>query len=289
METQRAYFYTGATLPVETRRKWICKLRQAILERESRLTEALYHDLGKHAFESYICEIGMVLEEIRYTLRHLEKWCRPRKVRTPRTCFPATSRIYQDPYGVCLILSPWNYPVQLTLTPLVSALAAGNCVVIKPSAVSPHTSQELASLIADTFPPELVTCVEGGRAENQALLHEKFDYIFFTGSVAVGRQVMIAAAENLTPCTLELGGKSPCIVDSSADIELAAKRIAWGKFLNAGQTCVAPDYLLVHTDIQEEFTKRLIHWVQNYWGKKALDNDDYAHIINPNILTVCLP
>ncbi len=252
---QKAYFDSGATRPLPARLAALERLGRALADREAELARALREDLNKQPMESYFCETGLVLEEIRFHRRHLAGWMKPRRVRTPPALFPARSFICPEPYGRALIMSPWNYPVQLCLSPLVGAISAGCCAVIKPSAYAPATSAAIARLVGDIFPEEYITVVEGGRAENQALLEEQFDYIFFTGSVAVGKEVMSAAARRLTPVTLELGGKSPVIVDKSADLRLAARRIAFGKVLNAGQTCVAPDYLLIHSARKEEFVK----------------------------------
>lgn len=250
---QRAYFNSGATRPVAARRAALLALRAALLENEGKIAEALRADLNKSAFEAYMTETGMVLDEIRFHLRHLEKWAKPIRVKTPLSQAPARSFILPEPYGVALIAAPWNYPLQLCLEPLVGALSAGCCAVVKPSAYAPAASHLVAELLGKTFPPEYAVAVEGGRAENKALFAQKFDYIFFTGSVAVGKEVMAAAAANLTPVTLELGGKSPVIVDETADIRLAARRVAFGKLLNAGQTCVAPDYVLVQKRAEEDF------------------------------------
>ena len=217
--------------------------------------DALRADLNKAPMESYMCENGIVLEEIRFHQRHLRRWMRNRRVRTPMAQFHARSFIAPEPYGVALLLSPWNYPVQLCLAPLVGAISGGNCAVVKPSAYAPRTSAALAKLLGGAFDPRYIAVVEGGRAQNSALLEQKFDYIFFTGSVAVGKVVMEAAAKHLTPVTLELGGKSPVIVDETADIPLAARRIAFGKVLNAGQTCVEPDYLLIHKTVKDAFVR----------------------------------
>ena len=252
---QRTYFNTGATRTAAFRRQALERLRAALLEREEELNAALLADLNKAPAESYFTETGMVLEELRFQLKHFEKWARPRRVITPLAQFPSRGELLPEPYGCVLIMAPWNYPVQLCLTPLVGAIAAGNCAVVKPSAYAPASSAAIARLLGEIFPPEFVAVVEGGRAENQALLEQKFDYIFFTGSPAVGREVMAAGAKNLTPVTLELGGKSPVIVDSTADIPLAARRIAFGKVLNAGQTCVAPDYLLLHRSVKDAFVR----------------------------------
>lgn len=253
VRTQRAYFAAGATKPVDARIRALESLRSALLRSEAALTDAMARDFRKAAPEVYMTEIGLVLDEIRFHLRHLRGWVRPRRVKTPLAQFPSRSFLSPEPYGVVLILAPWNYPIQLCLEPLVGAISAGNCAIVKPSAYAPATSHAIAALIADTFSPEFVACVEGGREENTRLLDERFDYIFFTGSPAVGKLVMQRAAEHLTPVSLELGGKSPVIVDETADVKLAARRIAFGKILNAGQTCVAPDYAFVHERIQDEF------------------------------------
>ena len=252
---QRTYFNTGATRTAAFRRQALERLRAALLEHEEELNAALLADLNKAPAESYFTETGMVLEELRFQLKHFEKWARPRRVTTPLAQFPSRGERLPEPYGCVLIMAPWNYPVQLCLTPLVGAIAAGNCAVVKPSAYAPASSAAIAKLLGEIFPPEFVAVVEGGRGENRALLEQKFDYIFFTGSPAVGREVMAAGAKNLTPVTLELGGKSPVIVDSTADIPLATRRIAFGKVLNAGQTCVAPDYLLVHRSVKDAFVR----------------------------------
>ena len=252
---QRTYFNTGATRTAAFRRQALERLRAALLEHEEELNAALLADLNKAPAESYFTETGMVLEELRFQLKHFEKWARPRRVITPLAQFPSRGERLPEPYGCVLIMAPWNYPVQLCLTPLVGAIAAGNCAVVKPSAYAPASSAAIAKLLGEIFPPEFVAVVEGGRGENRALLEQKFDYIFFTGSPAVGREVMAAGAKNLTPVTLELGGKSPVIVDSTADIPLAARRIAFGKVLNAGQTCVAPDYLLLHWSVKDAFVR----------------------------------
>ena len=252
---QRDYFNSGATRPAAFRRRALERLRDALAAREEELNAALLADLNKAPAESYFTETGMVLEELRVQLNHFERWMRPKAVPVPLSQFPARGAILPEPYGCVLIMAPWNYPVQLCLIPLIGAIAAGNCAVVKPSAYAPASSAAIAKLLGDRFPPEFVAVVEGGREENRALLEQPFDYIFFTGSPAVGREVMAAAAKNLTPVTLELGGKSPVIVDRTADIPLAARRIAFGKVLNAGQTCVAPDYLLLHREVKDTFVR----------------------------------
>lgn len=254
---QRAYFKTGATKPLGIRLAALEKLQAAIRNSEAALCAALKQDLNKAPMEAYMTEIGIVLEELRFTIRHLPKWAKVQHKPTPLAQFHAKSFVVPEPYGLTLILSPWNYPFQLSIAPLIGAIAAGNCAIVKPSAYAPATSRAVEELIKGCFDPSYVAVVEGGREQNQALLQEKFDYIFFTGSVDVGKLVMESAAKHLTPVSLELGGKSPVIVDESANIKLAAKRIAFGKTLNAGQTCVAPDYVLVQEQVREPLLQAL--------------------------------
>ena len=280
VEAQRAYFRTGATRSPSFREASLRRLRQAILEREDDINAALRADLNKSPFEAYMTETGMVLEELRFVLGRLRRWAKPERVPTPLAQFPSRSFILKEPYGVTLIMAPWNYPLQLSLEPLIGALAAGNCAVVKPSAYAPATSAVLAELLGACFPPEYVAVVQGGRQENQDLLEESFDYIFFTGGVAVGKLVMEKAAVHLTPVSLELGGKSPCIVDETADIPLAARRLAFGKFLNAGQTCVAPDYLLVQQRLREPLIAALTACIREFFGPVPLDNPNYPKIVN---------
>ena len=277
---QHAHFRTGATLPVSARLDALDRLRRNICRMQPDIEAALQSDLGKHPYESYFCEIGQVLEELSYLRSHLRRWAKPRRVHTPMTLFPAKSRRYPQPYGVVLVMSPWNYPFMLSMTPVLGAIAAGNCVILKPSAYAPATSKVLASLISSTFDPQYVSVVEGGRAENTALLDQRVDYIFFTGGVTVGKEVMRRAAQNLIPVTLELGGKSPCIVDATADLALAAKRIVFGKFLNAGQTCVAPDYLLVQEQVKDPLIHHLKQALEAALGPDPLSNPEYGKIIN---------
>lgn len=279
-QMQRAYFAKGETLSVDFRIAQLKKLRAAICNHEEALQQALKNDLGKSRAEGYMTEIGMVLEEISYMLRHVRRFARTRRAPTPLAQGLAASRVMAKPYGNVLIMSPWNYPFLLTLGPLVDALAAGNTAVVKPSAYSPCVSRAIAGLLSQLFAPEYVAVVEGGRNENTALLEEKFDYIFFTGSKAVGRLVMEKAARHLTPVTLELGGKSPCIVDKTADIDQAARRIVFGKFLNCGQTCVAPDYVLVHAQVHDALLAALKREITRQFGERPLDNPDYGKIIN---------
>lgn len=280
ISAQRAHFQTGATLPLSARRQALRTLEQAIRLHERDIAAALAADLNKSPAESYMCEIGMTLSELRYVERYLNRWARDRSVPTPLSQFHAKSFTVCDPYGVVLIMSPWNYPFLLTLEPLIGAIAAGNCCIVKPSAYSPATSVLIQQLLSECFPPEYVAVVEGGRAENQALLEQKFDYIFFTGSVAVGREVMAKASVHLTPVTLELGGKSPCVVDQSAKLDLAAKRLVFGKLLNCGQTCVAPDYVLIDKEIKDDFLAALKKWMSAMYGSDPLDNQGYVRMIN---------
>lgn len=277
---QRKYFQTGATLPVSVRVDALKRLYGVISGCEKEIHTALKRDLGKSGFESYMCETGLVLEEISYMLKHIHRFSREKNVRTPLAQFHSRSFKKPSPYGVTLIMSPWNYPFMLTLSPLVDALAAGNTAVVKPSAYSPHTSDVILQILSQCFDPEYVAVVTGGRAENTCLLREHFDYIFFTGSQSVGKEVMRNTAEHLTPVTLELGGKSPCIVDKSADIKLAARRIVFGKYLNCGQTCVAPDYIYCHRSVKDKLIKEVQKQIQKQYGKQPLRNPNYGKIIN---------
>src|SRR5690625_5265472 len=244
--------------------------------------DALRADLNKSEFEAYSTEIGVVLNEIRFVKKHLRKWMQPKRVKTPMTHFGASSRIYPEPYGVSLIIAPWNFPFQLSIAPIIGAIAAGNCVILKPSEFTPKTSALLTDMISANFGREFITVFEGGIKTNQALLKKPFDYIFFTGSPQVGKIVMKAASEHLIPITLELGGKSPCIIHEDAELKLAAKRIAWGKFLNAGQTCIAPDYVYVHETVKDDFLQLLKEEVANLYGTDVLTNENYSHIVNEN-------
>ena len=280
VSAQHAYFAKGETLDIAFRKAALRKLRDVILARENDINAALFKDLNKSPSESYMCEVGMTLAELNYVLAHLDRWAKKHDVLSPLAQFHARSFTVYNPYGVVLIMSPWNYPFMLTMEPLIGALAAGNCCVVKPSAYAPATSSVIRDLIAECFPSEYVTAVEGGRRENQALLDQRFDYIFFTGGVTVGREVMRKAAEHLTPVSLELGGKSPCIVDATAKLGLAAKRLAFGKLLNCGQTCVAPDYLLIDRKVKDEFLALLKKHITAMIGEDALKNDKYVHMVS---------
>ncbi len=277
---QKEYFATGATLSVISRTIALKKLQEQVQNHTEEICAALKMDLGKSSSESFMCEIGLVLSEITYMLKHIRKFAKDKTVYTSLSQFPSRSYIKTVPYGSVLIMSPWNYPFLLTMEPLIDALAAGNTCVVKPSAYSPETTKIITKIIGRCFTPELVSVVTGGRAENSCLLQQNFDYIFFTGSEFVGKEVLRQAAENLTPVTLELGGKSPCIVDRSANIPVAARRIVFGKFLNCGQTCVAPDYIYCHKDIKDEFLAAVKKEIKKQFGKNPLENSNYGKIIN---------
>ena len=279
-EAQKQFFETGRTRDLAFR---ICQLQllaDAMRKNETVLEEALKKDLGKSVIESYATEVGFVLADIRYTIQNLQKWSAPKRVRTPLYLFPGKSKIQKEPYGSVLILGPYNYPVQLLAEPLVGAIAAGNCAVLKPSELTPHVSEAMYQIVHSTFKEEYIACVEGGVEVNQELLSQKFDYIFFTGSERVGRIVMKAAAENLTPVTLELGGKSPVIIEKTANIKEAARRIAWGKLMNAGQTCVAPDYVLVDESRKQQFLTEMKTAFSHLYGKEIKKNPDFGRIVN---------
>ena len=277
-EKQRKYFKSGATRSLAFRKEALCKLKAAIKANEELLNQSLLADLNKPQSESYLCEIGIIYDEIGYHLRHLHKWVKNKRVPTPIAQFWSKSFVSPEPYGVALIMAPWNYPMQLCFSPLIGAISAGNCAVIKPSAYAPSVSSAVAKIISDTFSPEYITVVEGGREQNTALLEQKFDYIFFTGSESVGKHVMEAASKHLTPISLELGGKSPVIVEESADIEVAARRIAFGKILNAGQTCVAPDYLLIQKSVKTKFIACYKKALSEFFPNG--DMSDFPHIVN---------
>ncbi len=280
-ERQKAYFLSGKTLPIENRIARLRTLRAAIQAHEGEICAALMADLGKSETESYMCEIGMALSEISYLMKHLKKWSRPRRVKTPLAQFAAKSYTLATPYGNTLIMSPWNYPFLLTIDPLATAIAAGNTAIVKPSAYSAHTSALLKRILDECFEEGLVATVTGGRAENARLLEQKFDLIFFTGSQAVGKEVLRRAAEHLTPAVLELGGKSPCIVDETAKIGLTAKRIVFAKFLNCGQTCVAPDYILCHASVKDELLAAIQREITAQFGENPLENPHYGKIVSP--------
>lgn len=280
VETQRAYYLSGATRSYEFRRQQLRKLLETLSEHIGDMEAALYQDLHKSAHESYMSEISLILEELRYHLKHLRRWMRPERVFPSLGQMPSSVKVYREPRGVVLIMSPWNYPLLLTLSPLIGALSAGNCAVVKPSAYSPASSALIKDLLERVFPPEYVHIVQGGREENTALLKERFDHIFFTGSTAVGKVVMRSASEYLTPVTLELGGKSPAIIDASADIASAARKIVFGKIINAGQTCIAPDHLYVDRRVADKLIAAIRKELETALGSDPLSYEDYPSIIN---------
>jgi aldehyde dehydrogenase (NAD+) len=276
----RARFQSGATRPIEFRLEQLHKLEKMLRDHASELTAALAADLRKPEIEGFMMDVGMVATDIAAMRKKLRSWMKPERVPTPMSLQPAKSFVVREPLGVVLVIAPWNYPVQLAINPLAAALAAGNVAIVKPSELVPHTSAALARLIAATFEPDVVACVEGGVAETTALLAERFDHIFYTGNGRVGRIVMQAAAKHLTPVTLELGGKSPCIVDADCDLEVAARRIAWGKFVNMGQTCVAPDYVLVHESREQELVDLLAKNIREFYGADPKQTPDLARIVS---------
>ena len=280
LDKQREYYKSGVTVPMNFRIEQLKKLYAAIKKYESEILQALHTDLGKSDYESFMCEIGLVLSEITYMIRHTKKFAKRKTVYTPITNFHAHCFKQPVPYGNTLIMSPWNYPFLLTVDPLADAIAAGNTAIVKPSAYSPATSAIISKIISECFDAEYIAVITGGRAENAALLEQKFDFVFFTGRQAVGKEVLRHTAEHLTPAVLELGGKSPCIVDKSANIALAAKRIVFGKFLNCGQTCVAPDYILCESSVKDKFISEVASQIKIQYGENPLKNKDYGKIIN---------
>ncbi|MDH6097456.1 aldehyde dehydrogenase [Anabaenopsis sp. FSS-46] len=276
---QREFFQTGKTKDITFRLEQLKILKQAVLDNEQAIIQALKADLHKPEFETYAIEIGVVTE-IDYAIKHLKSWTKPKQAPVPWKFFTYSAKIYPEPLGVVLIIGPWNYPLQLIISPLVGAIAAGNCAIIKPSEIAPHTSNLLAEIIGKYFPSEYIAVVEGGIETSEKLLAEKFDHIFFTGGTKVGKIIMAAAAKHLTPVTLELGGKSPCIVDTDIHLEHTVKRITWGKFINAGQTCIAPDYLLVHQKIKQDLVDGLKKCLKEFYGDNPANSPDYARIIS---------
>lgn len=280
LDRQRKFYKTGATIPVDFRITQLKKLYNTVKKYQAEINEALKADLGKSAYEGFMCETGLVLSEISYMIKHTKKFAKRKTVYTPLAQFASHSFKQPVPYGNTLIMSPWNYPFLLTIDPLADSIAAGNTAIVKPSAYSPATSKIIEKIIKECFSPEYVAVVTGGRAENSALLEQKFDFVFFTGSQAVGKEVLRHTAQHLTPAVLELGGKSPCIVDASANIKLAAKRIVFGKYLNCGQTCVAPDYILCEKSVKDAFIDEVKKQIKKQYGEKPLENKDYGKIIN---------
>lgn len=277
---QNSYFAEGHTLSYNFRLLQLKKLKNAIRQNEKALEQALAEDLGKSRTESYISEIGFVLSGITHTIKHLRQWMKPVRVKAPMTVFASKCRVIKQPYGSALIIGPYNYPFQLLLEPLVAAISAGNCAVLSPSELTPHVSDCIRNMISGCFPPQYIFCAEGGIENNTVLLQSRFDTIFFTGSANVGKIVMKFAAEHLTPVTLELGGKSPVIIDETAKLAAACERIVWGKFLNAGQTCVAPDYVFVHQSVFTKFIDMLKETIVRFYGKDIRNNPDYGRLVN---------
>lgn len=277
---QRAFFLSGQTREVSFRRQQLKRLQSAIVTHEAAIFEALKKDLAKSDFEAYASEVGMVLAELKHAIKHLSSWAKPTKVGTVLATFPASGRIHSEPYGVCLILSPWNFPFQLAIAPLIAAIAAGNCCVIKPSEFSSHTTSAIVKLIAETFEPRFVTAVTGEADVGRALTEQPFDLIYFCGAPAIGKLVMQAAAKRLTPVILELGGKNPCIVADDADIPTAARRIIWGKLLNTGQACVSPDFLAADHRIKDELLGALVETIGQFYGDDPATSPDYPRIIS---------
>lgn len=280
LEEQRKFFLSGETLPIKFRKQMLKKLYASVVFHKEEILSALTSDLGKSDFEGFMCEVGLSLTEISYMIKNVKKFAKEKTVVTPLAQFASRSYKKPCPYGNTLIMSPWNYPFLLSIEPLANAIAAGNTAILKPSAYSPATSNIIEKILSECFEKKFVAVVTGGRQENAALLEQKFDFVFFTGSQAVGKEVLRHTAENLTPAILELGGKSPCIIDNSAKIKLAAKRVVFGKYLNCGQTCVAPDYILCHKDIKDEFVKEVKIQIEKQYGKNPLENSDYGKIIN---------
>ncbi|MDL2301358.1 aldehyde dehydrogenase [Lachnospiraceae bacterium OttesenSCG-928-D06] len=280
VQKQRDFFQTGKTLDMAFRREALRRLGRTINNHKEEICQALYDDLGKSEMEARMCEVDLSLTELKHVYKHMNLWSAKHYVKTGLANFPGVSFVAREPYGVTLIMAPWNYPFLLSIEPLIGAIAAGNCCIIKPSAYAPKVSAILAKLIGAMFPERYIAVIEGGRKENEQLLEQRFDYIFFTGSVSVGKHIMKKASRYLTPVTLELGGKSPCIIDHTANLPLAAKRIAFGKFLNCGQTCVAPDYLLIEESVKEAFLELLKKAIKKMYGMEPLKNPDYGRIVN---------
>jgi len=280
VNSQREYYVSGATVSVEARKKVLLSLKKALMKHENDIYDALHKDLLRPKMESYAMEFHIVMSEIEYFLKHIEKLNKRRHCPSPMEFFKSTSYVYPEPCGVVLIISPWNYPIQLTLAPLIGAIAAGNCVMVKPSEYTPSCAAVIETILSEAFDERHAAVVRGNREANKFLLQQKYDYIFFTGSYEVGKVVMRAASEHLTPVTLELGGKSPCLVDETADLYKAAKRIVWGKLVNAGQTCVAPDYILVHQSVRDAFIEHLKKHIVASVGENAQTSDSYTRIVN---------
>lgn len=284
LQKQRAYFHSGATLALPLRKQMLRRLASAMHQYENKLTDALWQDLHKSYEEAYLTELSIVYAEIRHHMKGMRRWAKAERCASPVAIMPATSKVVKQPLGNTLIIAPWNYPVQLLLNPLVGAISAGCTAMLKPSPYVPNVSRVLSEMIRATFPDEYIAIVEGNREVNKMLLAERWDLIFFTGSPSLGKMVMEAASKHLTPVVLELGGKSPCIIDKSADLKVAAKRVAWGKALNAGQTCIAPDYLMIHEDVKEEFLSLLVKEWENLLGKDPQQTQHFVRVVNDKAL-----
>ena len=280
VQKQREYFLSNETKSIDFRLKQLKKLKQSVVNHIDDIYEALWNDLHKCKEEAFLTEISIVLNEINDHIKHLKRWAKPKKVKTPLYLMPSKSYVMYEPYGVALIIAPWNYPFHLMFAPLVGAISSGCCAVMKPSPYSQYTSEIMQTIIDETFDKEYITMIQGHRDVNQVLLAQKFDFIFYTGSPDMGRVVMEAASKNLTPLVLELGGKSPCIVDKDCNLEFAARRIVWGKTINAGQTCVAPDYLMVHKSVKKELVAKMIECAEYFYGKDMKRSDSFCRIIN---------
>lgn len=280
LQSHRRFFATHQTKSISFRMDNLRKLKSAILRYEKEICRALWQDLHKSSEEAYLTEISIVLAEINYHLKNLRRWAKPKRVSMPMKLFPSTGKIHYEPLGVALIISPWNYPFQLVINPLVGAISAGCCAMLKPAPYASHIAQVVEKMITETFPTEYISVIQGGREVNEIVLKERFDLIFFTGSPMLGKVVMKAASEHLTPVVLELGGKSPCIVDKDANLTIASRRIMWGKTINAGQTCVAPDYLFVHTSVKDELMDKMKTALLEMFGNNPQESDFYPRIIN---------
>jgi aldehyde dehydrogenase (NAD+) len=280
LKKQRDFFGSGQTKSLKFRTENLNKFKKSIIKYEEKIAMALWTDLHKSSEEAYLTEISIVLQEIENHLKHLKRWVKPKQINTPFHLLPSSSKIIYEPLGIALIMAPWNYPFQLLMNSLVGAISSGCCAILKPSPYTPNVAKVMEELIHETFKPDYITIIQGNRAVNELLLQQRFDIIFFTGSPAVGKVVMRAAAEHLTPVVLELGGKSPCIVDADADLDIAAKRVAWGKTINAGQTCIAPDYLFVHSSVKEELLKKIVLNFEKMYGADIQQSKYFARIVN---------
>ena len=285
IENQEIYFRNGNTLPIGKRKKLLKNLKEEILTNEDKIFKALNNDLKKCNYETYLSEIGILITEIDLFLKNIEKWAKPKRVKSSLLSFPSSDYIYSEPYGKVLVISPWNYPFQLAILPVLSAVAAGNTVVLKPSEHAPHTSKLVKEILESVFEKSHVLVIEGAAETASKLLEYRWDYIFFTGSVRIGKIVASAAAKHLTPTTLELGGKNPCIIDDTIDLRLASRRIVWGKFINAGQTCIAPDFLIVKRNIKDKLITHLSEEIEKAYGKDPKQSEDYPRIVNKTNLS----